>query len=261
MSTKIFNAFKFYGTVEELWPYLEDFRKVTWEATLNHLEACVDYTNPKTGIFDWAKVIDEAMKTPRRNAFNVSCSLVVYTNAQVAGILVQGFGFDTIAEPTIDDWLTANLAPLFPAGEFVDWHYQNQTDKPEAVSEAEWVQRDVDWLHVMKTSSQPSRAGLTVELIKEGDGIELMLDLQNRWVEWVTIQVACPVCGAPMEEIEGKKGPRDTRGNRVKHMECKTHGAPTRAMMVQGLGNKPMPPIDPMPGDEEEPQGLERLPT
>lgn len=257
MSTKIFHAFKYYGPVEELWPMLQSFGKVIWDATLAHLEGVVDYTNKDIGLFDWGRILDSAMEDFQHGAFNVQCCAVVYVHPNVAGTLVQFFGLDTITgNLSIDGWLTAKLPEVFPPGMLVDWHFQNQTDKPEEVTEAEWEQRENDWDLIYKDTrgSAPKNAGLTVHYIEHGDGINLLFDLHNRWQEWLTIQVACPVCSCPMAEIVDAEADEERSRKKVSHMECPRHGAPTRAMMVEGLGNKPMPPIDPLPDDEEEPQ-------
>lgn len=45
-----------------------------------------------------------------------------------------------------------------------DYHYQNQTDKPENVSEEEWNQRKKDWDEALSRDGIPTKHGLTVKL-------------------------------------------------------------------------------------------------
>lgn len=48
-----------------------------------------------------------------------------------------------------------------------DYHYQNQTDKPDDISESDWDKREADWKEAMPTGI-PSADGICVEIIDSG---------------------------------------------------------------------------------------------
>ncbi len=48
---------------------------------------------------------------------------------------------------------------------FFDYHYQNQTDKPNKISDAEWEQRRTDWEAAIGPDYIPCNHGFTVELV------------------------------------------------------------------------------------------------
>lgn len=48
---------------------------------------------------------------------------------------------------------------------YFDYHYQNQTDKPNKISDAEWEQRRTDWEAAIGPDYIPCNHGFTVELV------------------------------------------------------------------------------------------------
>lgn len=47
---------------------------------------------------------------------------------------------------------------------FIDYHYQNETDRPEEVSDEEWRQREKDWREVIGPNYVPTSHGFSVNL-------------------------------------------------------------------------------------------------
>ena len=45
-----------------------------------------------------------------------------------------------------------------------DWHFQNQTDRPEGISEEEWNAREKSWDKMIGPDYIPARHGVKVEL-------------------------------------------------------------------------------------------------
>ena len=49
-----------------------------------------------------------------------------------------------------------------------DYHYQNQVDKPESISDEEWEQRKNDWEKALGSDGIPARHGMSVQLFNCG---------------------------------------------------------------------------------------------
>lgn len=62
----------------------------------------------------------------------------------------------------------------------VDWHYQDQSDKPEDISDAEWEQRRVSWNDVLSGSGVPARSMLVFTLRSEYDSVRDLASLARR---------------------------------------------------------------------------------
>lgn len=62
---------------------------------------------------------------------------------------------------------STELANFFKGREWVkDFHYQNQTDQPEDVSDQEWAVRSHVWDTVLGVTSVPSQEGYSIDLVK-----------------------------------------------------------------------------------------------
>jgi hypothetical protein len=85
------------------------------------------------------------------------CSMVVFYYQKKA--YVQFFNFDY--------WWENTFKELRKTRKIKDWHYQNQTDMPDNISEEEWAKRDAVWEGIFKEqeADAPAQCGFTVEFI------------------------------------------------------------------------------------------------
>lgn len=99
----------------------------------------------------------------------------------------------------------------------LDYHYQNQTDRPENISEQEWDQRREDWYKAIGTDYIPSHHGFMVDLFNR-DGmfalydnrIDLSLPTEEKMLE--ELRDTCH----SIEEVEGYPDGNMSCGSRKK---------------------------------------------
>jgi hypothetical protein len=87
----------------------------------------------------------------------LDCSMVVFYYRKK--FYAQFFGFDY--------WWAGTFKELRKTRKIKDWHYQNQTDKPDNVSDKAWEERENVWEGIFKEqeSDTPAQCGFTVNFI------------------------------------------------------------------------------------------------
>lgn len=190
MSTKIFNAYKFDGTIQDLMLFLRETREKYKVFLLNHLKSKFNAESTLEDFKTLEKVIKESMKSPYRDVFSFECSCVVYFED---GIHVQFFNMDRKGFQYLDD-------------RFTDYHYQNQTDpwydyenydrkkagKPEftkteyAAHKKDWKERKKFWNKIFdKGIDTPAVAGLTFEFFNsETNNLGMLLFDLSVWFNY-----------------------------------------------------------------------------
>lgn len=161
MSTKIYNAYRYTGSLHQLTQFLFELRA---ELKNNFVARAAESWAPKD--FSYGEFVEGLEKMFRRGAVvdivadvamgNPACSATVYP-VRLRGrdaLLVQFFGF-----------FGGELGKILPASWFKDFHYQNQTDTD--VPAREWVRRKQVWGKVFKTAHTPAEAGFNFDLIGE----------------------------------------------------------------------------------------------
>lgn len=104
---------------------------------------------------------------------------------------------------------------------YVDYHYQNQCDRPEWITDEEWEQRSKDWEKAIGPDYVPSRHGLTFSLV-DYDSIdasaavdmnfkkayEMLDDIAEQRVNNLFGSIQCPLLAAdkevPIDELACK---------------------------------------------------------
>lgn len=179
MSTKIYNGLKFISSdILKINQQLNDFAVKIEEYTNKKLsqllativttdiDACTidgkipkELEDAKTGIYlYWLHKFSKRWRdldkdlAQRDTLVDYTCSISIHPlkNNVFLGILFAEH--DHFKNMLIDE----NIA--------IDYHYQNQTDQPENISDEEWDSRRDDWEEALKFSSIPSRAGFYKEL-------------------------------------------------------------------------------------------------
>lgn len=149
MSTKIYNAYRFAGNIEDAQEWLFTFRKLHAAYLVDKLKM---FINPKAPFTVIANIIREISQKNLNNELNVQASVMVYVRKKQ--IYIQFFAVDReVLEMVVD------TDPRFQ-----DFHYQNQTDRPDKVSAREWNHRKKVWDALTDEHSTFKVAGFTFEL-------------------------------------------------------------------------------------------------
>jgi len=191
MSTKIYNAFKFEGTGEELISILKEIKKEYISLTKEKLMKCnyssdwilkksrytslpSDLTWQELKETDFSEylledIIRKEEKIGEYHPFNISASAVVYFCEN--NIYLQLFGLPRDYQEEVLNKYT----------QFKDYHYQNQTDQSnfdwdkedwdtmtterQEELEKEWNERERIWDKIMPDYEAPSELGLTFDFV------------------------------------------------------------------------------------------------
>lgn len=95
--------------------------------------------------------ISKDAKSPFRGGYDYRCTLQIIP--MKAKTLVMYFG-----NPMLRDYMESRHDLL------IDYHYQNQTDRPEGISENLWNLREKDWDKAIGPDYIPKQHGFTVDL-------------------------------------------------------------------------------------------------
>jgi len=183
MSTKIYNGFRFRSpNMPTIWKWLGQFQKEVWNTTVD----CLSRAYAKHAVFTFdsrtlgrpssadkdlsispAAFAYDCIAEPARSAlkdipwrdqhpladkYNYKAQVGVYP---IHNNLTLGFYF-------IDN---RKLEKLFREQTwFIDYHYQNQTDRPENVTAKEWRKRRQDWDKAFTYSDRFCQAGFIMTL-------------------------------------------------------------------------------------------------
>lgn len=158
MSTKIYNAF--YITprpmdvllteLRELRPKLERVRNKIilgfWKSNENYRA-------------NWSRISDRAREVQRTSIRDplVDFSFDLTFFPRKDKIMVMTFTEHNEYRKLLCDFFDAK-----------DWHYQNQSDQPEEVSDAEWKQREKEWDEALPGAGIPSENGFSFTYFRVG---------------------------------------------------------------------------------------------
>jgi hypothetical protein len=170
MSTKIYEAYLYRGgDIYSLFRAFKGLRRRIWNTTVPHLAELIQ--DPvKWDFVSWMDDFREVVRSyqafaeGKRGNFieNPACSAVVYPYR--SSLYVQFFG------------VLRYMYPLRVKG-LVDYHYQNQCDKPDEVSNAEWRTRKRVWDAILGDEGVPSVAGLSYEFIAASDNLRIASEI------------------------------------------------------------------------------------
>lgn len=152
MSIKLYNGYIIRGkTIEEMYPKLLEASDYVFlyleREVLRYRDNLLERAGGNKSMQDIRVELERLCKT---YCLDADSSLVLIPDQ--GDILVLLFG-GRMAEN-----LYFSKLP-----ELEDYHYQNQTDPPEYLSEDEWDEREGRWARVLRDWNPPSRVGLTLE--------------------------------------------------------------------------------------------------
>jgi len=178
MSTHVYNAYKFNGTLDALMKHLKSYRLKWIRYQTNRLTNLVLDTRECGGFADISeegklkfdklrkKIIDESKKEYKSfgDFYDVSGQVVIFSYRE--SLFVQSF-------------LNDRAAPKFINKKFLDYHYQDQADpwfdiqfsegkltkEQRKAAQKEWKVRENTWKKILGDwDLTPAEAGLTYDL-------------------------------------------------------------------------------------------------
>jgi hypothetical protein len=155
VSTKIYGAYQYHGNVEQLMEWLFSTREKYKDHKKKEISGIFGGEKVKS-FMALASLLEKAVEEQHNIAFNYRSEACVYFS--------DGNIYVVIFE------LPKHLMPTEP--EFTDFHYQNQTDRPEAITEEEWDKRRDTWDKIMKHNSFGEN-GLTFSFTPPYFGIDI----------------------------------------------------------------------------------------
>ena len=190
MSARIYNAYKFEGSLKQLESIKNKIAKA-YEAdvlsalvAVEHIEVA-DISTPSIGtagrtvwqnnqgkaIKDLSgialfRLLEGIMARRLRDHLNFQASVVLYIHS--GQMYLHFFGMDNL--PKCSDF----IRKLEKAHLLVDYHYQDSADKPDHISQKEWNQRKKMWDKILLDNT-PAMAGFVFELDK------LLIRICSQW--------------------------------------------------------------------------------
>lgn len=165
MSTKVFNAFRYEGTIEELMKYLPLIKEKHIQTSANMLFRCKDFRISReeanwlandeiVALKDLSLLSHFLQQEARRcdnNFLNYDASAVVYFYKEK--IYVQFFGLERDILHFVQD-----------DDKFTSFWWENQTGElPDDCTEEEYEERGEIWNEILGESGIPSEIGLIYE--------------------------------------------------------------------------------------------------
>lgn len=191
MSTKLYNGIKFKSNklgvvIRQLNSLKEDARKNVMETftntgCFNFRMMCVLYGDSlKKGkkvedAWDFERILRNELRKPN-NSFNYMFGVTIFERKNK----LYGIYFDHTYK---------NFEMLFDRDIAVDYHYQNQTDKPDDVSWRNWNFREQVWEDIFEDISClwiPKEAGVSYDIVDINDIYvtkDMMVDIREGYKE------------------------------------------------------------------------------
>ncbi len=153
MSTKIYNAFKFKKGLSDLMPFLKKAREDIEKDTIGYYRS-IRNADKGGKVRDLIELFKKA-RDVNSFEFNIESSIVILfhdTGIYMIFYFPGHFGRnDGGYFKKWEEWIE-------------DFHYQNQGDKPEDISEEEWGYREGVWDDLIGYGEPISRTGLIWEI-------------------------------------------------------------------------------------------------
>lgn len=188
MSTKIYNAFLYKGSIDKLMAYIQKYRKTWQEYQINKFVKILSDVADRTksnlfvdGKLSFDRLEDAIRKDSEKDyktwgdIFDVTASIAVYFHK--GKIYYQTF-------------LNDQKAPAFKPTGSVEYHYQNQSDpyfafkkcSPEKMKslEKDWKERAKVWNAIFDKHHSPSEAGLIHEFVNSMEYFTIALEVTRR---------------------------------------------------------------------------------
>ena len=157
MSTKIYNAYKYNGTITELHKELFRMRLDCRQLIENKL---IEIQHGRMDFWDLSAMMGKGFGGESfAKRIGIDDCAIIYPHED--NLYVQFFNPSDLGD------YRSEVMEL--NGNFKDYHYQNQTDKPDEVSDEDWEERGRVWDEIFEglDNDAPTGAGLRYTFITE----------------------------------------------------------------------------------------------
>lgn len=155
MSTKIYSAYKFDKPAHLVIPSLFSYRNRVLASARYALRSLIKIDAKFSDVFDPVK---NAISSGLNDPLNFSSSIVVAVHPKISGTIIIPFGVEHIER-------VSKKKVRLPAGA-KDWGYWNNSDKPDKVTDEEWIQRQKEYdMLIAQGGTSFSEMGLVMEII------------------------------------------------------------------------------------------------
>lgn len=187
MSTKIYDAYIFKGELKEVFQLKRELQKTYGEDVIGVLNTLKDLEikafgefsefnrankyikefNDKTietiPVYALTEILMGVVKRGNAEFLNFYASMMLYCHEDK--IIVQFFGFyPSMFEKYFALQKSAKLITDYvEKGKLVDFHYQNQCDQPEGISDEEWEEREKIWDEIIGNTGKFCEAGFGLD--------------------------------------------------------------------------------------------------
>jgi hypothetical protein len=149
MSTKIYNGWKLNVTSEELYSLLWDIKKRAKEIIKNNLRDIYNIKPITTTVYDHAlKVQNELINNVNKEILNMVCSPF----DPDCNLCIYPYNSEFYARSFYDNTsliVKNSLDFLGDMDKVEEFFYFNNTDKPDNISDEEWINRGEVWDNIM----------------------------------------------------------------------------------------------------------------
>lgn len=158
MSVKCYDFYEYQGYIDMLIVCLQDFRRRTLLRVKKNIRLFADEMDVET----IAQRIERDTKFGFGGFFDIGASAIVVFHK--GKIYVKFFGV-----PVKD----------IPKDVFLDKHYQDQTDRPETISQEEWDDREALVETLFGSVDTYAQGGLTYNFCSEQDAYRIAFEVKN----------------------------------------------------------------------------------
>ena len=158
MSTKIYYAYKYNGSLEELLSELKEIRRFYYKELLSYINNYeLEKLKGREKINKVGEVVDMIVKEYGGNIVIYSLNSQLYCQFFCPMEIIQ------------------KVKGL--SSKFEDYHYQNQTDRLSKIKVKDWKERERIWDKIFDDTSIPALDGLTFEILDKSMSENLIIDL------------------------------------------------------------------------------------
>lgn len=157
MSTKVFDLYKYYKSdIFELHNDLLKIRKLQTEIVKKQIRGYSKLIDPEKSDNELRHMISNSTRKGMNDRYNIDSSACIYLHKGI--IYAHFFGLEVELD----------------TNKFSDFHYQNQSDKLDEISEKEWGEREIVVDEIFKDHITPAKAGFIFEFLTYRDAHKII---------------------------------------------------------------------------------------
>lgn len=172
MSTKIYNAYEYKNDIYSLYNFLINLKDEAIDIACNIVQHSMKNYDDRYSWNDYENKIKALFQNNSAVYPNITLSMVIYP--------IKYKNKDRIFINYYGDLIHSVLEDKFLNNDFLDFHYQNQTDGPDDVSEDEWEERAIIWDIIFNNYTIPSQIGFIFNVVYDCDFVRMCTKLIHK---------------------------------------------------------------------------------